>query len=49
MMIVATKVGARPFVMWFLVVYGYGLFYSHLFIMFDKLLLLFIIDYILLS
>ena len=49
MMIVATKVGARPFVMWFLVLYGYGLVYSHLFIMFDKLLLLFIIDYILLS
>ena len=49
MMIVATKVGARLFVMWFLVLYEYGLLYSHLLLMFDNLLLLFIFEYNLLS
>ena len=39
------QVGARLFVIWFLVLYGHGLLSAHLFLVFDKLLLLLIIDY----
>ena len=39
------QVGARLFAIWFLVLYGHGLLSAHLFLMFDKLLLLLIIDY----
>ena len=39
------QVGARLFVIWFLVLYGHGLLSAHLFLIFDKLLLFLIIDY----